>query len=88
MNIRMIQIIVGLAVTFFLALAFSHVPNEALCASPASADPIWIGAAILAQFCTLLPIPLAAIALLVHGSGRSLYAVLARREFKISLSRL
>jgi membrane-bound acyltransferase YfiQ involved in biofilm formation len=84
MNIRMIQIIVGLASTFFfLALAFYYVPKDAG-GSLVSADPICIAAATLAQLCTLLPIALAAVALLVHGFEFSLYAVLARREFKIS----
>ena len=87
MNIRMIQIIVGLAGTFFfLALAFYYVPKDAG-GSLVSADPICIAAATLAQFCTLLPIALAAVALLIHGFGFSLYAVLAWREFEISPGR-
>lgn len=48
MNVRIIQIIIGLAGTFFfLALALHHVPKDAVGASLASADPIWIGAAML-----------------------------------------
>ena len=49
MNIRIIQIIVALAGTFFfLALALYQVPKDAVGASLASADPIWIGAAMFA----------------------------------------
>jgi glycosyltransferase 2 family protein len=45
---RIVQIIVGLACTFFfLALTFYHVPKDAVAASLANADPIWIGAAML-----------------------------------------
>jgi len=86
MNIRIIRIIVGLAGTFFLVLALYYVPKNALGASLASADRIWIGAAMLAQLCVPLPIALGA-GLLVRGSGISLYAILARREFKISPGR-
>jgi glycosyltransferase 2 family protein len=49
LNTRIIQIIVGIACTFsFLALALHHVPRDAVGASLASADPIWIGAAMFA----------------------------------------
>jgi len=49
MNIRTIQIVVGLACTlFFLALALYRVPLEAVGVAIASANPIWIGAAMSA----------------------------------------
>jgi glycosyltransferase 2 family protein len=49
LNTRIIQIIVGIACTFFfLALALHHVPRDAVGASLARADPIWIGAAMFA----------------------------------------
>jgi uncharacterized protein (TIRG00374 family) len=45
---RIIQITAGLGCTFFfLALALSHVPKDAIGASLATANPIWIGAAML-----------------------------------------
>jgi glycosyltransferase 2 family protein len=48
LNVRIIQIVIGLACTFFfLALALYHVPKDAVGASLAHADPIWIGAAML-----------------------------------------
>jgi uncharacterized membrane protein YbhN (UPF0104 family) len=44
---RIVQITAGLGCTcFFLALALSHVPNDAISASLTPADPIWIGAAM------------------------------------------
>jgi len=47
MNIRIIQIVVGLACTlFFLALALYRVPLEAVAATIASANPICIAAAM------------------------------------------
>jgi glycosyltransferase 2 family protein len=46
---RIVQIIVALAGSFFfLALAFYHVPRDAVGASLGSADPIWIAAAMFA----------------------------------------
>jgi uncharacterized protein (TIRG00374 family) len=49
MNIRVIQIIVGLACTlFFLALALYRVQLGSVAAALANASPIWVGAAILA----------------------------------------
>jgi uncharacterized protein (TIRG00374 family) len=39
-----------------------------------------IAAATLAQLCLLLPVTVAAAAILLHGSGRALYAALARRR--------
>ncbi len=48
MNIRKIQIVVGLACAlFFLALALYRVPLGAVGATIANANPIWIGAAML-----------------------------------------
>ena len=48
MTARIIQITAGLGCTFFfLVLALSHVPKDAIGASLATADPIWLGAAML-----------------------------------------
>jgi len=48
LKIRIVQIILGLACTFFfLALTLYHVPKDSVAASLANADPIWIGAAML-----------------------------------------
>jgi glycosyltransferase 2 family protein len=45
---RIVQITAGLGCTFFfLALALSHVPKDAVGPILAAADPIWIGAAML-----------------------------------------
>ena len=47
MNIRLVQIFVGLACTlFFMALALYRVPLGAVGATIASANPMWIGAAM------------------------------------------
>ena len=47
MNIRLVQIFVGLACTlFFMALALYRVPLGAVGATIASANPMWIGAAL------------------------------------------
>jgi uncharacterized protein (TIRG00374 family) len=47
MNIRLVQIVVGLACTlFFMALALYRVPLGAVGATIASANPMWIGAAM------------------------------------------
>jgi glycosyltransferase 2 family protein len=55
MNMRIVQIIVGLAGTFFfLALAFYNVPKDAVGASLASADPVWMAAAMLVYVANLL----------------------------------
>ena len=54
MNVRIIQIIVGLTgAFFFLVLAFYHVPKDAVGAILASADPIWVGAAMLVYVANL-----------------------------------
>jgi glycosyltransferase 2 family protein len=42
-----------------------------------------IAAASVAQLCLLLPVALAAAGILLHGSGRALYAALARRGSKL-----
>jgi uncharacterized membrane protein YbhN (UPF0104 family) len=45
---RIVQITAGLGcAVFFLALALSRAPKNAIGASLATADPIWIGAAML-----------------------------------------
>src|SRR5271165_4209051 len=48
MNVRLIQLVIGLACTlFFLAIAFYRVQLGAVSAALAGADPVWVGAAML-----------------------------------------
>jgi glycosyltransferase 2 family protein len=55
MNMRRIQLVIGLACTlFFLAVAFYRVEPSAVGAALTSANPIWIAAAMLAYAVALL----------------------------------
>src|SRR5438105_15306994 len=48
MNVRLIQLVIGLACTlFFLAIAFYRVQLGAVSAALASSNPFWIAAAML-----------------------------------------
>jgi glycosyltransferase 2 family protein len=54
MNVRIIQIIIGVASTFFfLALALYHAQLRSVAAALAHASPTWIGAAIIAYAANL-----------------------------------
>jgi glycosyltransferase 2 family protein len=93
MNVRLIQLVIGLTCTlFFLAIAFYRVQLGAVSAALASANPLWIGAAMLIYAVNLtlrawrwqailrpvaaIPYPMVARALLV---GYGLNAVMPAR---------